>query len=118
MGFQTSAYHFYGVHIPKDQWTHAWASGEEKLLSQVLRAVSDLAPDIRTIAAGPYDQDMLFLAVKRPGHTAEVELGEFRLVTHDQASDLGWDRQLLTVVKTVGYTKTGRPGWITVPNVS
>lgn len=118
MGFQTSAYHFYGVHVPKDQWSHAWASHEAELLDRVIAVVKDLAPDVRSITAGDYDDDMLFLSIIRPGVSAVIRLGEFRAVTWSAEGDPSWDEQLHVVVRDMGYARVSPPGWITVPDVS
>lgn len=118
MGFTQSAYHFYGLHVPADQWSEAYAHGEGELVDTVIHAVKDLAPDVRWMAAGKYDEDMLFLTIYRPGVSSEIEIGEFRLVTEQTVRDLRWDAQLLAVADAMGYRKIGRPGWITLPDVS
>lgn len=118
MGFSTSAYHFYGVHVPKREWTEHWAGAEGERLDSVIAAVKDLAPDVGHITAGGFDTDMLFLTIIQPGVSRVVPLGEFRTVEHSNARDLGWDAQLQFVVETMGYDLQGTPGWITVPDVS
>lgn len=120
MGMQTSVYHFYGVNVPKDQWTtdHAWSEGD--MLDEVLRATRDIAPDVGRLSAGDYDNDMLFLCIRQPGvHDGiEIEIGEFRVVTHANVSDPGWNAQLLTVASAMGYRGLGVCGWIVCPDVS
>lgn len=118
MGFSTSAYHFYGVHIPKDQWSNDWAGSEAEMIDHAIKAVKDDAPDVRHLTAGGYDDDMLFLCIRQEGVSTEVKLGTFRHVAEDDVQNSGWDEQLFAVVQAMGYRKTGRPGWITVPDVS
>lgn len=117
MGMSTSAYHFYGVNVPADQWLERWASAEGERLDVAISAVKDQAPEVGWLSAGDYDRDMLFLCIRQEGVSAEVPLGEF-LVGGSRAEDLGWDAQLLAVVQSMGYRQTGIPGWITVPDVS
>ena len=118
MGFDHSTYHFYGVNVPKEQWTHRWAEGESELVHEVLRAVSDIAPDAACLTAGPYDGDMLFLGIHRPGDSDRVALGKFQIVNYSNARDLGWDAQLMAVADTMGYKDLDRPGWIICPDVT
>lgn len=118
MGMYTSAYHFYGVHVPKDQWSQDWAAAEGELIDTALQAVSDLAPDVRYITAGNYDQDMLFLAIHQPGIPTEVPVGEFVKITERNVRNLGWDAQLWAVIQAMGYKDIDVPGWIFVPDVS
>ena len=118
MGFSTSAYHFYGVHVPKSEWSEKWATAEAELLDPIIHAVKDLAPDVTHLTAGAYDEDMLFLCIHQHGVSVEVKLGTYRHVTVGNVRDLGWDAQLLAVADTMGYELTDWPGWITVPDVS
>lgn len=118
MGYEHSTYHFYGVNVPKEQWTHRWAEGEAELVQQVLRAVSDIAPDVACLTAGDYGDDMLFLGVHRPGVSFRIPLGKFQTVNHSNARDLGWDAQLMVVADTMGYGDLDRPGWIVCPDVT
>lgn len=117
MGMSTSAYHFYGVNIPADQWLERWAGAEGELIDVAINAVKADAPDVGYITAGDYDRDMLFLCI-RQGGSVEVELGTFKVVRPSALPDPGWDAQLLAVVQSLGYQQTSEPGWITVPDVS
>lgn len=119
MGMETRAYHFYGVHIPKEQWGAEWAYIEGERLDPIIRSVRNDAPDVGYITAGGYDQDdMLFLCISQPGVPISVPLGEFRIVTGPGLSrDLGWDVQLLKVISQTNYVNL-KAGWITVPDVS
>lgn len=118
MGMSTSAYHFYGVNVPADQWLERWASAEGERLDVAISAVKDQAPDVGWLTAGGYDRDMLFLCIRQEGVSTEVELGTFKVVRPSVSPDPGWDAQLLAVVQSMGYRQTGAPGWITVPDVS
>lgn len=118
MGMIQSAYYFYGVHIPTHEWTDQWVDAESERLDPVIRAVKDLAPDVRHLTAGDYDRDMLFLVIHRPGFLTEIPLGEFAKIVPEKSRDLGWDAQLTAVVKAMGYRDVDRPGWIFLPDVS
>ena len=118
MGFTTDAYHFYGVHVPKDQWMEHWANAEGERLDSVIHAVRADAPDVGHVTAGKYDEDMLFLAVVPKGTSIRIPLGDFRSVNGGTETDPSWNDQLLHVVKAIGYRRTSPPGWITVPDMS
>lgn len=119
MGMQYSAYHFYGVHVPNQQWQvdHAWGEGER--VSKVIRDLDlgDKSAKVGWLAAGGYDRDMLFLLIDIEGLDAEVKPGEFRL-SPNRDTPLNWDLALRMVADAAGYTGLSSPGWITVPDVS
>lgn len=120
MGMSTSAYHFYGMHVPQGQWTLGHISAEMDMIDRVIKAVKQDAPDVCHISAGDYDRDMLFLAIDEEDVSSEVKLGQFRLVTDQNVQNPWWNDQLATVAHAMGYESgcTGEPGWITVPDVS
>ena len=119
MGYRTSAYHFYGIHVPADQWVeddHPVAEGER--IDMIVRALAQDARDIGYVTAGDYDRDMLFLVASGDDDDLEVELGTFRCVSGDQAARPEWDHRLRRVADAMGYELPGEPGWITVPDLS
>jgi len=118
MGDHYSVYHFYGVHVPRDQWSAQHLGTEAGLLDETIRAVNDIAPDVGWLAAGDYCQDALFLCISRPDGCIEIELGKFLTVHPRNVPDHDWDIQLTAVTRTMGYKELNRPEWIICPDLS
>lgn len=118
MGTSTSAYHFYGMHVPNAEWTDGWASGEGERVDKVVKLLGAEAASVGHLTAGDYDLDMLFLCIDQTGVSIEVNLGTFRLVRGTELAAVGWDTRLRRVAEAMGYVNVSEPGWITVPDVS
>lgn len=119
MGYFYSAYHFYGVHVPKSQWIEDYAAAEGDRISGV---ISDLGfrtsgTKVGHLSAGKYDQDMFFLLIDIEGLDAEVELGEYRVSMPPASIPREWDKALAMVASAAGYSGLGNPSWITVPSM-
>lgn len=120
MGYFYSAYHFYGVHVPEDQWAEAGPASEEgERIDGVIRDLGFRTSGTKVghLSAGKYDQDMFFLLIDIDGLDVEVELGEYRVSLTPAAIPREWDQALSAVAKAAGYTGLARPGWITVPSM-
>lgn len=119
MGYSYRAYHFYGVHVPSDQWTEDYAAGEGDRIDGVISGLgfSTRGTKVGHLSAGKYDQDMFFLLIDIYGLDTEVDLGEYRVSMPPAAVPREWDQALTAVAKAAGYTGLARPGWITVPSV-
>lgn len=122
MGFTTSAYAFYGIHIPSDQWAElsnqAYEEGErlDPIIRDVFKDADPGTPKVGHLAAGRYDDDMLFIGIDT-GDSWEVGLGEYRVSLTPAAIPRSWDTALRAVANAAGYTGLEQPGWITVPSV-
>ena len=127
MGYSHSTYHFYGVHVPKDQYETDHIGRETEWLDAVIGSVATpYDASLGHITAGNYDRDELFLVAgprfdpNDESTHIEVRLGSWRRV--DQArfqKDVAiWDDLLSKVVSAAGYTGLDKPGWIVVPDLS
>lgn len=121
MGYTTSAYAFYGIHVPEDQWAEAFTAYEEgdrldPIIRDVFKDAGPGTPKVCHLSAGKYDQDMFFIGIDTGDHW-EVELGQYRVSLAPAAIPREWDQALAAVAKAAGYTGLARPGWITVPSV-
>ena len=118
MGFSYSAYHFYGVHVPQDQWTESYAAAEGDRISGVIRDLgfSTRGTKVGHLSAGKYDEDMFFLLIDIQWLDAEVELGEYRVSMPPASIPREWDKALAQVASAAGYSGLAKPGWITVPS--
>lgn len=99
MGMDYSAYHFYGVHVPREQWVggyNAWSEGER--LDPVIKdlGLGDGSVSVGWITAGDYDRDMLFLCVDIKGLDFEVRLGEYR-ASPQLPAEVNWNMALRLV---------------------
>jgi hypothetical protein len=115
-----SAYHFYGVHVPSEQWAkgyYAWSEGER--LDPIIKdlGLGDGSVSVGYLCAGDYDRNMLFLCVDIQGLGFEVRLGEYR-VSPQLPAEVNWNMALRMVADTAGYTGLADPAWITVPDLS
>lgn len=120
MGYSTSAFHFLGAHIPKDQYTSGHIQSEEEWLGTVIDHL-ELGPEgVGHISAGDYDRYELFLCVVPDGVDHEVELGTFRVgrLTPDDETTHTWAHYLKMVWDHAGYIGQPDIGWVTVPNCS
>ena len=122
MGYDTSAYAFYGVHIPREQWGDPHAGGEPDRVQEVLSANSLAVPDVGYLMAGDYDRDMLFLTADvTPNEDVEVRLGTFRRFEPASSHRLmKLTDQLNEAVKLLGYDilELDAPAYIAVPDYS
>lgn len=121
MSTDHSTYFFYGVHVPKDRWTTAWASSEGGRLDKIIASLPvPSSVSLGHAGAGRYDRDMLFLVADRSDAETgiTVELGQFRVVqTHTSARDrVDWDEWLRKLAEAAGYGELDEPGWIVVPD--
>lgn len=121
MGFSHSTYHFYGVHVPREQYhtDHPWR--ETEFIDATIKHTPELAgSDVGHITAGDYDRDELFLCVVPDDTSCEVALGSFAVTSHHlYGKDLpAWDRQLLLLIEALGYKDVGALGWHVVPDIS
>lgn len=124
MGYTTSAYHFYGIRIPEDQWTEAYAALEGERLDSMIHDVNKIAElnghsvRLGTLTAGQYDQHMLFVGV-RGGLSWEVNLGTYQYVRVFGSVPDEWDVMLKLLAAFAKYNGNTihAPGWITVPSV-
>lgn len=120
MGYTTSAYHFYGIRIPEDQWTEAYAGREGERLDSTIHDVAvQLGVRLSHLTAGYYDNHMLFVGIDNNGVSWEVKLGSYRQVGSVQQVPDVWIGALSLLVKSAGYSQMSidAPGWITVPSV-
>lgn len=120
MGMYHSAYHFYGAHIPSEQWKegHAWAEGERLGPIIARLGIGDDSIRLGHLAAGDYDRDMLFLVAGARDHRSVVPLGEFRLSSNADVSPM-WNSALTLLAAAADYdTAELSIGWITVPDLS
>lgn len=119
MGMHHSAYHFYGMHVPRDQWQEDHAYGEGERLGGIVRelGLGDKAVGVGWLAAGDYDRDMLFMCIDIKNLSIAVKLGEFRLSPTMPVLE-SWTGMLKTLAVHAGYTGLAAPAWITVPDCS
>ena len=122
MGYSTSAYAFYGVHIPRELWTEGHVAAEADVVQAVLAANRETLPDVGYLMAGDYDRDMLFLtAGVASDESVEVELGSFRryeaVNSHRLMKLTG---QLNKAAQLLGYDvlELDPPAYIVVPDYS
>ncbi|MFI6860166.1 hypothetical protein ACIBKZ_09670 [Streptomyces sp. NPDC050421] len=117
MGFSHSTYFAYGMPVETDAPT--WA--EEDRITKALADHPDRPqfPKVRTLSAGDYDRDRLFLVTE----CKEIALGGFAHVipqarTVEQAAE--WTRQLTAAARVLGIPPEQRsePGWLCIPDVS
>lgn len=116
MGYYQSAYAFYGIHIPSDQWTEGYAGAEGEKIDSILRALGNKVKYVGHLSAGQYDNDRLFLVASHKDESLEVELGEYRRFTADVHEH--WALELVCVAQAMGYTDLEEPSWIVVPDLS
>lgn len=121
MGYSTSTYMGYGVHVPAAQYDgYAWTESERLDNSGILRDPRLAA--VGHLTAGDYDRDELFLIASDKDDKLEVELGSFMVVhPHTKAMQLpDWDQQLTRAWVAAGYNPAAmpEPGWIVTPDVS
>jgi hypothetical protein len=120
MGMIYSTYHFYGAHVPADEWycDHAWFEADR--LRGVLKSLGlkDSTASLGVLTAGNYDRDMLFLIIRIKELSPVVQLGEFRL--SQQLPVLPqWDRALSLAATAADYDPSKLVfGWVTVPDCS
>lgn len=119
MGYTTSAYHFYGVHVPDDQWTEGYAEAEGGRLDDVIKSLGfgSKSAKVSHLTAGRYDQHMLFLLIDIDGLDVEVELGSYRMSMPPEAVPSDWNLALSVVASEAGYSGLLAPRWITVPSI-
>ncbi|MFJ4703166.1 hypothetical protein ACIP5N_33950 [Streptomyces sp. NPDC088768] len=113
MGYYHSTYFAYGVHIPTD--SSAWE--EEERITEVLKPLKDRCPDVRTLSAGDYDRNMLFLVTE----STEIDLGDYGRTSSATAEQhAAWDAQLAAAVEALGYgdRRLEAAGWLCVPDLS
>lgn len=120
MGSYHSAYHFYGMHVPDEQWTESHAYGEGERLGEIIKrlGLGSASVGVGWLAAGDYDRDMLFLCIDVKGLSAEVRLGEYRLSPSQIPDTFNWNTALRMVADEAGYEGLLQPGWVTVPDLS
>lgn len=114
MGIQYGACHFYGVHVPSEQWAEG-VDDEGDRIDSVVRSLGlgDGSVSVGQVTAGRYDQHMLFLCIRVDGVDTDIELGEYR-ISRTGALDPAWDEALRMVAGGMGYEGLAKPGWITV----
>lgn len=124
MGYTTSAYHFYGIHVPHSEFDclHPWGESErlDELIAEVNTVIEPTNVRLGHVTAGRYDDDMLFVGIiTDDGPDWEVGLGEFRIIRASPSVPPGWDEALKLLADRAGYDPDviGKPGWITVPSV-
>ena len=117
MGYVYGTNHFYGVHVPREQYAGTHLYDETDRLDKLIKGASDFPAGLRHVTAGEYDQYELFLAFVPADERIEVPLGEWRLTNYTiRVWDLPeWDRLLSELVSEAGYENLGDPGWVTVP---
>lgn len=122
MSYDTSAYAFFGVHIPRDQYQAGGNQTQEcGWLDAVIRNTPELTGQgLGHVTAGRYDADELFLAVSDPADKGgvEIELGTFKRM--DTTVPLVWTMLLERLVREAGYDQSEiqPPTWIALPDVS
>lgn len=92
----------YGVYVGSD-------AEEADRIDNVLPAIKDQCPDVRTVFGGSNQGETIFLVAYSKG----VESGEY----HDTADvsleqQAGWTAQLDHAVRVLGYTGLRRPSWL------
>ena len=118
MGFSHSTYHFYGVHVPREQYHTDHQSRETDFIDATIRHTPELAgSDAGHITAGDYDRDELFLCVVPDGTDCEVSLGDWA-VANRHTDTAAFERQLSLLINALGYEGLGEPGWCVVPDIS
>ena len=124
MGYTTTAYAFYGVYIPREQWPYGsrHLNDETGRIDAVLKANKGAVPDVGHLEAGKYDEDMLFLTADvTPGENLEVALGSFkRFEAANSVRLMELTGQLRKAALLLGYNVYGleSPGYISVPDCS
>lgn len=118
MGYSYGTYHFYGVHVPREQYRTDHLYDETDRLTEVV-ATGPTLSGVRVgyVTAGEYDEYELFLCVVPTGFDREVPLGEWRKTgpeTHAQDIQ-AWDDLLHTLATVAEYEGLSEPGWITAP---
>lgn len=118
MGFSHSTYHFYGVHVPREQYRTDHQQRECEFIDATIKHTPELAgSDVGHITAGDYDLDELFLAVVPEGQSCLIKVGSFRIHPATCSADT-WDVQLGLLIHALGYKDVGEPGWCVVPDIS
>lgn len=119
-----SAYAFFGIHVPRDQWeqpsgTVRAESDRLDLILSAARAKDDRLKDVGHLSAGGYDQDMLFLCASGKDQGIEASLGTYRRFSFpDVETARIWIEGLQVLALEAGYSGLEAPAWIAVPDLS
>lgn len=120
MGFSTSAYVAYGVHVPVNPYhrdSNGRSAGEQVDQALQVPTVKAACPDVGHLEAGDYDRDSFFVttAFHEAGYEAtwltELSCGE----------ESGWDQQIMRLLEVMGWSglvDEYRPGWFIIADTS